>query len=126
MIVDAAREHSPLVAALPREETARHTVAVLAVATKAFAAGRGLSAGDQRGQLLRQLLLGAPDADPRQLRQLGLDPSARYHCVVTAEREAHTAEALEARLSGSVRGLFGLVNGVLAGMASGPPQSEAV
>jgi hypothetical protein len=206
MIVDAARRHSPAVAELPRDETTKHTLAVVNVATEAFAAGRGLSpddlevvgrlgsaraeqgvpiaalldgfqagrsavlrvligrlrasgvtpdalldammeldnlitalehqlthahrttelqlartARDQRGQLLRQLLLGSPDVDPRQLRQCGVDPTASYHCVVTAEREARTAEALEARLSGTAHGLFGLVNGVLAGIASGLP-----
>jgi hypothetical protein len=211
VIVDAARRHSPAVAALPRAEIADHALAVVAVATDAFTAGRPLAAADldvvarlgatraeqgvpiaalldgfqagrsavlrvligrlrdagippdslldgmleldelitalehqlthahrgtelqlartardQRAQLLRQVLLGAPDVDRRQLRQLGFDVNAEHHCVVTAERDARAAEALEARLAAATRGTFGLVNGVLAGLCgSGPPADAA-
>ena len=45
-IVDGARAHSAPVAALPRQETARHTSALIASALTAFAQARGLSAAE--------------------------------------------------------------------------------
>lgn len=57
--VDGARAHSAAVAALPRAETERHTVALISSALRAFAEGRALS----RAELAAAGRLGADRAE---------------------------------------------------------------
>lgn len=201
-IVDAARGNSEVVAALPRQDTVRHVLALIAAALAAFAADRPLSeaeldaaarlgaeraaqgvplaalldgfqagraaavrlavrraraagvdaellldliveldtlitalehrlthahhateldqvrtAREQRALLLRALLLGEPTAsgaDPATA--LGLDPHGRYRCLVSAEPDPAAAYRLESRLSASLGGVYGMLNGHLAGV----------
>ena len=76
------------------------------------------TARDARTQLLRRLLHdGAAGPPPEtEVRQAGLDPGTRLHCVLSAVTDPVRARALERQLD--VPGaLFGLVDGRFAGLS---------
>lgn len=80
---------------------------------------------DVRTRLLRGLLLPGdrepPPAD--DLRQAGLRPDGRYHCVVSDVTDPSRARALEQRLLG-LGGAYGLVEGRLTGVAARLPTAD--
>lgn len=79
------------------------------------------TARDLNTQVLRRLLV--PDShfpDAAELDRAGLRPAERYHCVVSEVTDPARARALEARLQ-PFGGIYGLVEGRLAGLAQQPP-----
>ncbi|MBP2471192.1 hypothetical protein JOF53_000064 [Crossiella equi] len=79
------------------------------------------TAREQNTQVLRRLLV--PDGefpDAAELERAGLRPAERYHCVVSAVTDPARARALEARLQ-PLGGVYGLVEGRLAGLAPSWP-----
>jgi hypothetical protein len=82
---------------------------------------------DARTGLLRRLLLGPPPADVPvdELARCGLDPAGRYHCLVCDVTDPESARRLEQRWSGC-GGLFGTVEGRLAGLMPRPPAAGTV
>jgi hypothetical protein len=80
------------------------------------------TARDARTQVLRRLLHGGSGGPPpaAEVRQAGLDPAARLHCVLSAVTDPVRARALERELD--VTGaLFGLVDGRFAGLTPRSP-----
>lgn len=82
--------------------------------------GRG-----ERTALLRRLLLGGEAGDTAELTRFRLHPGGRYHCLVSDVTDPARARALEQRWSGC-GGLFGTVEGRLAGLAPRPPGAADV
>ncbi|MGW0519651.1 PucR family transcriptional regulator [Crossiella sp. NPDC003009] len=83
------------------------------------------TARDLNTQVLRRLLV--PDGDfpdPAELDRAGLRPAERYHCVVSDVTDPSRARALEQRLL-AFGGVYGLVEGRLAGLAQQPPSWPA-
>ncbi|MCK2244504.1 MULTISPECIES: helix-turn-helix domain-containing protein [unclassified Crossiella] len=79
------------------------------------------TARDLNTQVLRRLLV--PDGDfpdAAELGRAGLRPAEQYHCVVSDVTDPGRARALEARLQ-PFGGVYGLVEGRLAGLAQQPP-----
>ncbi|MCC8246797.1 PucR family transcriptional regulator [Saccharothrix luteola] len=77
---------------------------------------------DANTHLLRRLLVhgdGAPP-EPAELRRAGLSSDGLYHCLVSDVTLPGEARALEQRLLGC-GGVYGLVEGRLAGLAARPP-----
>jgi len=78
---------------------------------------------DAGTNLLRRLLLGPSAEVPvDELARFGLTPSARYHCVVGG---ADPARRPEPRWPGC-GGLFGVIEGRLAGLVPRPPAADTV
>ncbi|WP_410658924.1 PucR family transcriptional regulator [Amycolatopsis sp. lyj-112] len=81
---------------------------------------------DTRVRLLRRLL-GAdhtvPSAD--EVAQGGLNPDARYHCLLSDVTDPYQARVVERRLR-ATGGIFGLVEGRLTGLAPRLPTSSAL
>ncbi|SFW84113.1 PucR family transcriptional regulator [Amycolatopsis australiensis] len=75
---------------------------------------------DARTQLLRTLLLAGDPPAPEELRQAGLRPGGRYHCVVSDVSDPAQARTLEQALL-EFGGVYGLVEGRLTGLAARPP-----
>lgn len=75
------------------------------------------TARDARTQLLRRLLHGDPAVHPaaEEVLHAGLHPRLRYHCLLSEVAGPGQAHALERRLT-VPGGLFGLVDGRLAGL----------
>ncbi|MBB4678631.1 PucR family transcriptional regulator [Crossiella cryophila] len=81
------------------------------------------TARDLNTQVLRRLLV--PDGDfpdAAELGRAGLRPAEHYHCVVSEVTDPGRARALEARLQ-PFGGVYGLVEGRLAGLAQQPPSA---
>ncbi|MFC4855020.1 PucR family transcriptional regulator [Actinophytocola glycyrrhizae] len=78
-----------------------------------------LTARDAHTHVLRRLLHGADVAD-EELTRAGLRPDGRYHCVLTDVADPVRARELEHRLTGA-GGVFGLVEGRLAGLSVRTP-----
>ncbi|MEV6010969.1 helix-turn-helix domain-containing protein [Streptomyces sp. NPDC051976] len=79
------------------------------------------TARDARTAVLRRLLHGRPGPpSAEQLAGAGLSPGVRYHCVVSQVTDPAGAGVLERRLA-VPGGLFGLVDGRLAGVVPRPP-----
>ncbi|TWP48478.1 PucR family transcriptional regulator [Lentzea tibetensis] len=79
------------------------------------------TARDLNTQVLRRLLVPDDDfPDPAELNRAGLRPGSRYHCVVSEVTDPSHARALEQRLH-PFGGLYGLVEGRLAGLTDDPP-----
>ncbi|WNV85770.1 helix-turn-helix domain-containing protein [Umezawaea sp. Da 62-37] len=79
------------------------------------------TARDLNTQVLRGLLV--PDGafpDSAQLSRVGLRTGSRYHCVVSDVTDPSRARSLEQRLQ-ALDGVFGLVEGRLAGVSLRPP-----
>jgi hypothetical protein len=79
------------------------------------------TARDLNNQVLRGLLV--PDGDfpdPAELNRVGLRPDGRYHCVVSEVTDPSHARSLEQRLQ-PFGGVYGLVEGRLAGLSQHPP-----
>jgi DNA-binding PucR family transcriptional regulator len=83
-----------------------------------------LTARDTHTHVLRRLLLGA-DLAGEEIARAGLRPDGRYHCVLTDVADPARARTLERRLAAS-GGVFGLVEGRLAGLAVRPPVLDDV
>jgi|GEM_PF-1362261 len=77
--------------------------------------------------LLRRLLLGPGPGDvpADELARFGLHPAGRYHCLASDVTDPDHARRLEQRWSGC-GGLFGTVEGRLAGLLPRPPAAAAV
>ncbi|MER7005318.1 helix-turn-helix domain-containing protein [Dactylosporangium sp. NPDC000555] len=100
----------------------RHVVDAHHAAERRLARGRR----DQRDAVLRALLLGGdPPAGPEELGVFGLRASARYRCVLFDITDPGRAAALEPRLA-ACGGVFGAVEGRLAGLAPRPPDPARV
>jgi hypothetical protein len=81
---------------------------------------------DAGTDLLRRLLLGRSTETPvDELARFGLNPAARYHCVVGAATDADLARRVEHRWSGC-GGLFGTVEGRVAALMPRPPAADTV
>ncbi|WP_370962437.1 helix-turn-helix domain-containing protein [Amycolatopsis sp. cg9] len=78
---------------------------------------------DARTQLLRTLLLAGTPPTPEELRQAGLRPEGRYHCVVSDVSDPARARTLEQALL-EFGGVYGLVEGRLTGLAARAPSVE--
>jgi hypothetical protein len=83
-----------------------------------------LTTRDAHTHVLRRLLHGADLAD-EEIARAGLRPDGRYHCVLTDVADPVRARTLERRLAGS-GGVFGLVEGRLAGLAARAPALDDV
>ncbi|ROP42581.1 PucR family transcriptional regulator [Saccharothrix texasensis] len=81
---------------------------------------------DANTHLLRRLLVHGDDTppEPAELRRAGLAPDGRYHCLVSDVTLPGEARALEQRLLG-FGGVYGLVEGRLAGLSARPPADLA-
>lgn len=79
------------------------------------------TARETRVQSLRQLLHGEPAA----YSVSPLDPGGTYHCLVSDVSDPATAQELEAALSATAPGLYGLVDGRLAALVTRPPGRSA-
>lgn len=113
VLLEAALEFDRYAGALERHVIAGYRAAELELA-------RG--GGDERTALLRRLLLGpAGGVDARELARFRLHPGGRYHCLLSDVSDPGRARALEQRWS-SCGGLFGVVEGRLAGLAPHPPE----
>jgi hypothetical protein len=81
---------------------------------------------DEGTGLLRRLLLGEPaGARPEELARFRLQADCRYHCLVSDVSDPVRARALEQRWS-ACGGLFGTVEGRLAGLTPRPPSAGTV
>ncbi|USX53090.1 CdaR family transcriptional regulator [Lentzea sp. HUAS12] len=78
------------------------------------------TARDLNAQVLRRLLVSGDFPDVSELARAGLRPDGRYHCVVSGVTDPSHARTLEQRLHTS-GGVFGLVEGRLAGLTHVPP-----
>lgn len=83
---------------------------------------------DTRVRLLRRLLGGGredtvPSAD--EVAQGGLNPDARYHCLLSDVTDPYQARVVERRLC-ATGGIFGLVEGRLTGLAPRLPLTSAL
>ncbi|MFD6070285.1 helix-turn-helix domain-containing protein [Amycolatopsis lurida] len=81
---------------------------------------------DSRARLLRRLLGGdttAPSAE--EVANAGLNPGGRYHCLLSDVGDPYQARVVERRL-GATGGVFGLVEGRLAGLAPRLPTPSAL
>jgi hypothetical protein len=83
-----------------------------------------LTTRDAHTHVLRRLLHGADLAD-EEIARAGLRPDGRYHCVLTDVADPVRARTLERRLAGS-GGVFGLVEGRLAGLSARAPALDDV
>lgn len=84
-----------------------------------------LAARDAYTHVLRRLLHGGgTDLADDEIARAGLRPDGRYHCVVSDVADPVRARALEQRLAG-FGGVYGLVEGRLAGLAARPPDGAA-
>ena len=83
-----------------------------------------LTARDAHTHALRRLLHGADLAD-EEIARAGLRPEGRYHCVLTDVADPVRARTLERRLA-AYGGVFGLVEGRLAGLSVRAPALEDV
>jgi hypothetical protein len=79
-----------------------------------------LAARDAHTHVLRRLLRGSDELADDEIARTGLRPDGRYHCVVSDVGDPVRARSLEQRLARS-GGVFGLVEGRLAGLAARPP-----
>jgi hypothetical protein len=80
------------------------------------------TARDLNAQVLRRLLVPDGDVpDPVELSRVGLRPDHGYHCVVSAVADPSYARSLEQRLH-PFGGVYGLVDGRLAGLSQHPPK----
>jgi PucR-like helix-turn-helix protein len=80
------------------------------------------TARDLNTQVLRRLLVPDGDVpDPVELNRVGLRPDHSYHCVVSAVADPSHARSLEQRLH-PFGGVYGLVDGRLAGLSQHPPR----
>ena len=87
---------------------------------------RARSHGEARTRLLRRLLLvDEPDVAPDELARWGLSRDGRYHCVVSDVAEPARLRSVEHRLS-AYGGVFGTVEGRLAGLSPRLPSDEAI
>lgn len=111
-LVDAFIALDEVITSLERRVTHAHRATELEMAR---------TARDQRALLLRALLTDGASVDPAALRSLRVDPAGRVRCVVSAERRAEAAQRLEAELTATTPGVFGLVNGFLVGVSTQPP-----
>ncbi|MEV0135641.1 helix-turn-helix domain-containing protein [Dactylosporangium sp. NPDC050688] len=113
VLLEAALEFDRYAGALERHVIAGYRAAELELAR----GGR-----DERTALLRRLLLGTSgDVDARELARFRLHPGGRYHCLLSDVSDPGRARALEQRWS-SYGGVFGVVEGRLAGLAPRPPE----
>ncbi|WP_245777916.1 PucR family transcriptional regulator [Lentzea xinjiangensis] len=78
---------------------------------------------DLHAQVLRRLLVSGEPPDASELARAGLRQDGSYHCVVSGVTDPSHARALEQRLQTS-GGVYGLVEGRLAGLAHTPPASS--
>ncbi|ANN20200.1 hypothetical protein SD37_34475 [Amycolatopsis orientalis] len=81
---------------------------------------------DSRARLLRRLLAGdtaVPSAE--EVAHAGLNPDGRYHCLLSDVGDPYQALVVERRLGGT-GGIFGLVEGRLAGLAPRLPTPSAL
>ncbi|MFJ8909804.1 PucR family transcriptional regulator [Amycolatopsis sp. NPDC102389] len=81
---------------------------------------------DSRARVLRRLLGGdttAPSAE--EVASIGLNPGGRYHCLLSDVGDPYQARVVERRL-GATGGVFGLVDGRLAGLAPRLPTPSAL
>jgi DNA-binding PucR family transcriptional regulator len=83
-----------------------------------------LTARDAHTHVLRGLLHGAELAD-EEIARAGLRPGGRYHCVLTDVADPVRARTVERRLA-AFGGVFGLVEGRLAGLAMRAPVLDDV
>lgn len=84
------------------------------------------TAHDNRARVLRRLLGGdatAPSAG--EVANAGLNPGGRYHCLLSDVGDPYQALVVERRL-GATGGVFGLVEGRLAGLAPRLPAPPAL
>ncbi|QXV59452.1 CdaR family transcriptional regulator [Amycolatopsis sp. TNS106] len=84
------------------------------------------TAHDSRARVLRRLLGGdaaAPSAE--EVANAGLNPGGRYHCLLSDVGDPYQARVVERRL-GATGGVFGLVEGRLAGLAPRLPTPSAL
>lgn len=107
VLLSAALEFDRYAGALERHVIAGYRTAELELAR----GGR-----DERTALLRSLLRGDPTGDLGRFR---LHPGGRYHCLVADVSDPAHARALEQHWSAR-GGLFGTVDGRLAGLTSAP------
>lgn len=82
------------------------------------------TARDLNAQVLRRLLVSGDFPDPSELARAGLRPDGRYHCVVSGVTDPGHARTLEQRLHTSGGGVYGLVEGRLAGLTPVLPASS--
>ncbi|UWZ60008.1 helix-turn-helix domain-containing protein [Dactylosporangium aurantiacum] len=113
VLLEAALEFDRYAGALERHVIAGYRAAELELSR----GGR-----DERTALLRRLLLGSPTGgvDARELARFRLHPAGRYHCLLTDVSDPARARALEQHWS-SCGGLFGVVEGRLAGLTARLP-----
>ncbi|MFD5827935.1 PucR family transcriptional regulator [Lentzea sp. NPDC060358] len=81
------------------------------------------TARDLNAQVLRRLLVSGEFPDASELARAGLRADGRYHCVVSGVTDPSHARTLEQRLHTS-GGVYGLVEGRLAGLTHVPPVSS--
>jgi hypothetical protein len=87
---------------------------------------RARNHGEARTRLLRRLLIGdEPEAAPEELARWGLSRDGRYHCVVSDVAEPARLRSMEHRLS-AYGGVFGTVEGRLAGLSPRLPSDAAI
>jgi PucR C-terminal helix-turn-helix domain len=87
---------------------------------------RARNHGEARTRLLRRLLLGdEPEVAPEELAGWGLSRDGRYHCVVSDVAEPARLRSMEHRLS-AYGGVFGTVEGRLAGLSPRLPSDAAI
>lgn len=91
---------------------------------------------DARANLLRRLLLGDPgvpqpgvphpaEPQPAELARFGLSAGGRYHCLVSDVTDPAQVRVLTQRLS-AYGGIFGPVEGRLAGLSPRLPRADSV
>jgi hypothetical protein len=87
---------------------------------------RARNHGEARSRLLRRLLLGDdPEPAPEELARWALSRDGRYHCVVSDVAEPARLRSMEHRLS-AYGGVFGTVEGRLAGLSPRLPPDDAI
>lgn len=79
-----------------------------------------LAARDAHTHVLRRLLHGPGELSDDEITRAGLRADGRYHCVLSDVFDPVRARTLEQRLAG-LGGLYGLVEGRLAGLAPRTP-----
>ncbi|MFC0627397.1 PucR family transcriptional regulator [Kribbella deserti] len=81
---------------------------------------------DVRSQVLRRLLLGQePEVSPDELGRVHLDPRRSFYCLRSDVTDPVQAQTLERRFA-DVGGVFGLVEGKLAGLMPRRPGKKLV
>ena len=84
------------------------------------------SHGEARTRLLRRLLLGEePETPPEELARWALSRDGRYHCVVSDVADPARLRSMEHQLS-AYGGVFGIVEGRLAGLSPRLPSDGAI